>query len=192
MMNRSTNKDLREIEAEGITRTGKIFLNNITRRVSKMKSLKVLIVGGLAAGALLTLADQAVAESRHSSRRSALAGELRQGRQEIQQGRRELQNDLRELERDRRELRQDLRRGAGRAEIARDRAEVRQSEREVAETRRDLRSDLNEYNQDLQRYRNRSDRNDWNGYGWSRRDNLRDRNDRDNNGWWNGWWGWGR
>jgi chromosome segregation ATPase len=164
-----------------------------------MKSLKVLVLGGLAAGALLTLADQAVADSRRSGRQTGVARELRQGRQEVIQGRRELQKDLAELARDRRELRQDLRQGASRAEIARDRAEVRRSEREVAQTRRELRRDLNEYRSDLQRYRrdgwrdsDRYDRDDSDRYGWYRRDNARGGYDRGNNGWWNGWWGWGR
>jgi hypothetical protein len=192
MMNRSTNGDLRGIEAERITWTGEIFLKNIPRRATKMKSVKLVVLGAVAAGALLTLANPAVADSRHSGRRSGLANELRQGRQEIREGRRELHNDLRQLERARREYREDLRDGAGRGELARDRAAIRRSEREVAESRRELRQDLNEYNQDLRRYRNRYDRDDSDRYGWYRRDNWRDRNDRDNNGWWNGWWGWGR
>lgn len=154
-----------------------------------MKQLKLMVLGGLAAGALLALAEPASADSRHASRRSAVASEFRQHRQDIREGRRELHNDLRRLERARREYRQDLRGGAGRAELARDRAAIRRSEREVAQSRRELRRDWNDYRTDLNRYRHRYGGDDWNRSGWYRRDYRRDR---DNGGWWNGRWGWGR
>ncbi len=95
------------------------------------KGTKVMILGGLVAGAIGAFAGPALAADHPGA--------------EIRRDQRELQQDLSELQRDRRELHQDLRSDAGRGEIARDRAEIRQDRDAVRNDHGELRHDLNEH-----------------------------------------------
>jgi septal ring factor EnvC (AmiA/AmiB activator) len=95
--------------------------------LSFVKGMKVMLLSGIAAGAICALSVPVLADDNR--------------RDEIRSDQRELKSDRNELQRDTKELRQDLRHGAGRAEIARDKAEIRQDQREIAGDRQELKQD---------------------------------------------------
>jgi len=97
------------------------------KSLSIVKGMKVMLLSGLAAGAICALSGPSLADDNR--------------RDEIRSDRRELKSDRNELQRDIKELRQDLRNGAGRAEIARDKAEIRQDRREITGDRQELKED---------------------------------------------------
>ena len=97
------------------------------KSLSIVKGMKVMLLSGIAAGAICALSGPSLADDNR--------------RDEIRSDRRELKSDRNELQRDIKELRQDLRNGAGRAEIARDKAEIRQDRREITGDRQELKED---------------------------------------------------